>query len=170
MSWTWTQAGGPDVSDIVAIARGHFETEIDQIFTPDPVAYARNLTLAAVNQFYSPGSELLRVARSDQTNAVVGYVWVNRGQRGPWSDEEMAYVRMVHVDLNLPVRDRLRLIQEMLLTWEQWALSYAIPIVCSTTMRKETQGFLKLHARHGYDVRGSFAYKRLIAKESNVKT
>lgn len=161
MSWSWSQVSGPDVSDIVAIARGHFETEIDQIFTPDPVAYARNLTQAAVSQFYSPGSEFLEVARSTETNAVVGYVWVKRNERSAWSDEEIAAVRMVHVDLNLPVRDRLRIIQEMLLKWEQWARTYGIPIVCSTTMRRDTQGFLKLHARHGYDVRGSFAYKNL---------
>jgi len=73
----------------------------------------------------------------------------------------MIITRMVHVDQTLSVRDRLRLVQEMLLKWEQWARTYSIPIVCSVTMRRETQGFLKLHARHGYDVRGSFAYKRL---------
>ena len=146
---------------IVQMAIDHFQTEIDSVFTPDPVAYARNLMLATVQQFYNPGAELLTVAKDNTTNAIIAYVWVMRNQRAPWSDQEMATVRMVHVDLNLPMRDRLRLVQEMLLSWEQWARTYAIPIVCSTTMRRETAGFLKLHARHGYDVRGSYAYKRL---------
>ena len=145
---------------IVQMAIDHFQTEIDSVFTPDPVAYARNLMLATVQQFYNPGAELLTVAKDNTTNAIIAYVWVMRNQRAPWSDQEMATVRMVHVDLNLPMRDRLRLVQEMLLSWEQWARTYAIPIVCSTTMRRETAGFLKLHARHGYDVRGSYAYKR----------
>ena len=145
----------------VQMAIDHFQTEIDSVFTPDPVAYARNLMLATVQQFYNPGAELLTVAKDNTTNAIIAYVWVMRNQRAPWSDQEMATVRMVHVDLNLPMRDRLRLVQEMLLSWEQWARTYAIPIVCSTTMRRETAGFLKLHARHGYDVRGSYAYKRL---------
>ena len=146
---------------IVQMAIDHFQTEIDSVFTPDPVAYARNLMLATVQQFYNPGAELLTVAKDNTTNAIIAYVWVMRNQRAPWSDQEMATVRMVHVDLNLPMRDRLRLVQEMLLSWEQWARTYAIPIVCSTTMRRETAGFLKLHARHGYDVRGSYDYKRL---------
>lgn len=28
-------------------------------------------------------------------------------------------------------------------------------------MRREQEGFLKLHTKMGYDVRGSYAYKRL---------
>ena len=161
MTWTWQPSSGADVAAIVQMAIDHFQTEIDSVFTPDPVAYARNLMLATVQQFYNPGAELLTVAKDNTTNAIIAYVWVMRNQRAPWSDQEMATVRMVHVDLNLPMRDRLRLVQEMLLSWEQWARTYAIPIVCSTTMRRETAGFLKLHARHGYDVRGSYAYKRL---------
>jgi hypothetical protein len=30
-------------------------------------------------------------------------------------------------------------------------------------MRKDQQSFLKLHEKHGYDVRGSYAYKKLSA-------
>jgi len=30
-------------------------------------------------------------------------------------------------------------------------------------MRNDQQGFLKLHQRNGYDVRGSYAYKKLSA-------
>lgn len=161
MKWSWHTTSGADVPNIVQMAIDYFQTEIEQVFTPDPIAYARNLTLATVNQFYNPGAELLKVAKCVETQRILGYVWVMRNQRSPWSDQEMATVRMVHVDLALSTRDRVRLIQEMLLTWEQWALTYNIPIICSTTMRRETEGFLRLHQRMGYDVRGSFAYKNL---------
>jgi hypothetical protein len=65
------------------------------------------------------------------------------------------------VDMTLSARDRIRLVQEMIGLWEVWAVECGIPIVCSTTMRRSQDGFLKIHARLGYDVRGSIAYKRL---------
>jgi hypothetical protein len=168
MKWTWSQPTGADVTDIVNLAEQNYRSEADGIFEIDTLAGARNITLALVNQMYNPGSEFVQVARDDVTHAILGYVWVCRGQRPIWSDQEMATTRLVHVDLTLPVRVRLRIIQEMLLKWEQWARTWAIPIMCSVTMRRDTQGFLKLHARHGYDVRGSFAYKRLSTVQTGL--
>lgn len=161
----WVAASGLDVPAIVRMAQDHFEREIDQIFTPDPIAYSRNIATAAVNQFYTPGSELLFVAKSQQTGVICAYTWVYRNQRSPWSDEEMAVVRMAHVDLNLPSRERIRLVLQMIAIWEAWCEDYGIPILCSTTMRGDQSAFLKLHSRAGFDVRGSYAYKR-ITKET----
>lgn len=161
MQWQWYPTSGLDVPDIVGMAQSHFETEIDLIFEPDPVAYARNLTLATVRQFYGPQVELLRVARENNTNRLLAYTWAIRGDRAPWSDDEMVTVRMAHVDLDLPVRQRLRLVTGMIVLWETWARECSVPIVCSTTMRRDTAGFLEIHRKLGYDVRGSYAYKRL---------
>ena len=159
--WQWQPALGSDVYDIVELAARNYSHEVDDIFAIDQLAGARNITQAIVKQMYNPGSEFVQLARDTKTGAVVAYVWVSRDHRHVWSDQEMIITQMAHVDLSLPVRDRLRLVQEMLLKWEQWAETYGIGIVCSTTMRRDTAGFLKLHQRHGYDVRGSFAYKRL---------
>ena len=159
--WAWQPATGSDVYDMVQLAARNYSHEMDDIFDIDTLAGARNVTQAIVNQMYNPGSEFVQLARDTQTAAVVAYVWVNRGHRHIWSDQEMAVTQMVHVDLQLPVRDRLRLVQEMLLKWEHWAETHSITIICSTTVRRDTAGFLKLHLRHGYDVRGSFAYRRL---------
>ena len=158
MTYAWRRADGRDVGDIVALAVRDFQTEVEGIFVPDPVAYARNITLACVNQFYAPGSELLLIARDN--SKLAAYVWVIR-QTAPWSDESMAAVRMVHLDLSVGVRDRIRLIREMIGFWEVWAVESQIPVVCSTTMRRDITGFMRLHADAGYDVRGSIAYKRL---------
>ena len=161
MNWTWESTTGTDVPHMVRMAEDHFETEIDQIFTPDPVVYARNLTLATVQQFYNPAAELLKVAKEHKTGAILAYTWAIRGEKTAWSDDEMVFAKMAHVDLSLPVRQRLRLVTGMVLEWETWARSTGTPIVCSTTMRRDQEGFLNIHRKLGYDVRGSYAYKRL---------
>jgi len=161
MKWTWNSTTGTDVATLVKMAQDHFETEIDRVFVPDPIAYARNLTMATVAQFYNPGLELLKVAKQAETDRILAYVWAIRGEKTPWSDEELICVKIAHVDLTLPVRQRLRLVTGMVVLWETWARECGVNIVCSTTMRRDQSGFLDLHRRLGYDVRGSYAYKRL---------
>lgn len=159
-TYTWRAAAGTDVTSIVAMAEQHFQQEIDRIFTPDPHAYARNVTLAVVNQFYNPLKELFSVAY-DAEGRLLAYTWASRGERAPWSDDEMAVIRMAHVDLAISPRQRVRLVKDMLGLWETWAHYCGVAILCSTTMRREQDSFLRLHQQAGFDVRGSFAYKRL---------
>lgn len=161
--WTWQPAVGTDVPEIKDIASVYFECEVEGIWIPDPIAYMRNITQAVVNQYYSPGTELILVARHVDTGALVAYLWVKRYQRAPWSDEEMAVVQMVHVDMTLSQRRRIQLVSEMIANWETWCHNFGIPIVCSTTMRGDQAGFLRIHQHCGYTIRGSYAYKRLEA-------
>lgn len=160
MNFNWTPATGNDVPDIVTMAQQHFQTEIDEIFTPDPVAYSRNITFAVVNQFYLPGTDLLSVCRDD-SGRLLAYTWAKSNDRAPWSDDPMVVIRMAHLALDLSSRTRIRLVQDMLELWEQFAQLTRQPIICSTTMRRDQDAFLKLHARNGYDIRGSYAYKRI---------
>lgn len=160
MNYNWQPATGVDVPDIVRMAEQHFQTEIDAIFKPEPVTYSRNVTLAVVNQFYLPMTELISVARDDD-NRLLAYTWAKRGERAAWSDDEMIVVRMAHLDLNLTSRQRVQLIIDMMKLWEGFAQFAQVPIICSTTMRNDQTAFLKLHAKNGYDVRGSYAYKKL---------
>lgn len=162
MTYTWRPATGLDVPQIVQMAADHFQTEIDTIFTPDTVAYSRNITHAVVNQFYCPTTELLSVA-TDLDNNIVAYTWAKTGERAPWSDDEMVIVKMAHLSLNLSARERVKLVTDMIQLWEAFATLAQVPIICSTTMRKNQSSFLKLHERHGYDVRGSYAYKKVSA-------
>lgn len=162
MNYTWRPATGLDVPHIVKMAVDHFETEIDTIFKPDPVAYSRNITFAVVNQFYCPTTELLSVA-TDSENNIVAYTWAKTGERAPWSDDEMVIVKMAHLSLNLSSRDRVNLVKDMLRLWEAFATLAQVSVICSTTMRRDQSTFLKLHERHGYDVRGSYAYKKISA-------
>ena len=162
MNYTWRPADGTDIDDIVALAETHFQQEIDQIFKPEPKTYSRNMTFAVVNQYYLPHTELVSVAR-DENNSLMAYTWAKRGERACWSDDEMVVVRMAHVNLKLSARERVRLVSDMMDLWERFTLFCDVPILCSTTMRGDQSAFLKMHTKRGYDVRGSFAYKKLSA-------
>ena len=162
MKYTWHPAAGTDIVPIMQIAQTHFQNEIDDIFVPDPVAYSRNVATAVVNQFYTPGSELLTVAKNNDSGVILAYLWTIRNQRAPWSDEEMSMTRMIHVDMHLGQLTRVRLVQDMIDIQETWCRAYGIGIVCSTTMRHEQAGFVELHRRAGYSVRGSYCYRRLV--------
>jgi len=168
MMWSWESTTGADVPHMVAMAQSHFEQEIDQIFQPDPIAYARNLTLATVQQFYNPCAELLKVAKERDTERILAYTWAISSEKTAWSDEAMICAKMAHVDLSLPVRQRLRLITGMIVLWETWARECSVPVICSTTMRRDQEGFLELHRKLGYDVRGSFAYKRVSTVQTGL--
>ena len=160
LAYTWRPAHGGDVAAIVAMAEHDFEREIDTIFEPDPVAYSRNITLAVINQFYLPMTELVSVAVTP-TGELLAYTWARRNERAPWSDDEMVVVRMAHLNLSLGARLRVRLVNDMIDLWEAFAAFGSVPIICSTTMRADQAAFLRIHSRRGYDVRGSYAYKKL---------
>lgn len=160
-NYEWKPATGVDIEHIVKMARDHFQHEIDSIFVPDPIAYGRNLTLAVVNQFYLPMTELLSVCKDD-TGELLAYTWATSNQRSAWSDDNMVVIKMAHVDMYLPTKLRISIVNSMFPLWENFAKLAKNPIICSTTMRKDQEGFLKLHKRNGYDVRGSYAYKVVV--------
>ena len=161
IDYSWMLANGSDVTDIVAMAEKHFEKEIDNIFQPEPITMSRNVSHAVINQFYLPGTELVTICREEGTNKLLAYTWAIGNDRACWSDDPMVSVKMVHVDLELSSRLRIRLIKDMMSHWERFANYNGNKIICSTTMRHDQGAFLKLHAQNGYDVRGSYAYKKL---------
>lgn len=159
-NYYWRPANGADVKHIVEMAETHFQLEIDNIFTPDPIAYSRNLTIAIINQFYLPTTEFVSVA-IDENDKLLAYTWAKSNERAPWSDDNMVVIRMAHVDLTLSSKLKISLVLDMLTLWEKFAKLAQVPIICSTTMRKDQDVFLKLHKRNGYDIRGSYAYKKI---------
>jgi len=167
IEYNWRAAQADDIPDIVGMAEQHFQTEIDNIFKPEPIVYSRHITFAVVNQYYNPRAELLNVAR-DKNNKLLAYTWAKSQDYTAWSDNEMVSVRMAHVDLSLTSRLRICLVQDMMNMWEGWARIIGVNIVCSTTMRNDQTAFLKLHARNGYDVRGSYAYKKLNTEQTGL--
>jgi hypothetical protein len=160
MSMTWTRAQGPDVAEMRTLSESHFAEDNNGLFVIDHSVFDHNVTRGIVDQFYNPLSELILVARDGQ-GSMQAWTWVSRGERVLWSSEEMAAVRMVHVNLTLTPRQRIEIIKHMMTYWEFWAYHCGIRVLCSTSMRADQEGFLRLHERAGYIRRGSICYKRL---------
>ena len=158
----WHRAAGPDVPYMVALARMNYEQEIADIWRPDTVAMARNLTHAVVDQFYNPKQSLITCAVDG--GELAAFTWAVRGERVPWSDDEMVVVKMASMGLTLPRRLRLRLLEDMIIQWEIWARDIRVPIICSSTIRTDSQAFMRKHEQMGYQVRGNLAWKRLVEK------
>ena len=160
---TWRPAAGTDVDAIMNLSREHFRSEATEIWQIDEQHFASCVTQDIVRQFFNPGTALVAVCESP-TGELLGYVWAERGQRTVWSTEEMVAIKIVHVRMDLPARERVRMIIDMMDIWELWAQSIGVYIVCSTTMRGDTEGFVRLHQRRGYLCRGSICYRRLTAR------
>mgnify|MGYP003655451494 CR=1 FL=1 len=159
MNYKWNYATPADSADIMELNL-LAQFEVDKIFNFTPNVWAHNIVTALVDQFYNARSNLLMLAR-DTDNKLLAYTWVKTVDGNMWSTEAVATVVMAHVDPDLSVRQRILLLKDMLKLWEQFALQYNIPVICSNTIRSEQAAFLKLHKQNGYDVRGSIAYKRI---------
>jgi len=158
--WSWTRAKPEDITGILTLCDRNFKSEADTIFTTSWPVMNRRVSIAVVNQSFAPDQEILCVARQDAQ--VLAYFWATRNHRMEYSTDEMSEIRYIHADLTLSLRNRVRLTAQSLEIWESWAGVNGIPVLASSTMRENQQGFLRLHEQMGYTVRGSCCYKRII--------
>jgi len=161
----WIRAGGNHVNDMVALTKQYYQVEAEDIYTPEPVILSRNLLHAVVTQFYNPNAEYLTIAVLD--NRIVGYLWMVRAIRCPWSDDEMLDWKIAHMDLSLSARTRVAICNQMIDQALLFAHHNSIPIICSSTIRSSQDAFLRIHAQRGFTIRGSLAYYKLPQKEVN---
>jgi len=147
-----------DVDDIVEMADGLFGREADGILTRDRNVFRKNVTLTATHQLFDKGREFLAVCRDGER--LLGYCWFDRGGYATYSNEEISNAKFHHVDLTLPVRQRVRLINEMIDQHILWANSWGIPVICSTSIRSDHDGFMKIHKKRGFTVNGSYAWMK----------
>ena len=161
----WIRAGGNHVNEMVALTQHYYQVEAEDIYTPEPVILSRNLLFAVVNQFYNPNAEYLSIAIL--AGRLVGYLWMVRSVRCPWSDDEMLDWKIAHMDLSLSARMRVQLCNEMIDQSLLFAYHNQIPIVCSSTIRTSQDAFLRIHEKRGFTVRGSLAYYKLGNSSSN---
>ena len=158
-SYEWQLAALHDVPAIIDIAQQHFEQEVDQIFTTDPECFARHLSVSIVEQAFDRLKLQLIVAR--QHNYVIAYSWLTRGHYMTYAKEELAEVAFAHVRMDQSPRLRIQLIKDMIAQWQLWCQICRIPILVSSTIRADQSAFLRLHERNGFQIRGSFAFKRI---------
>ena len=157
-----------DVDDIIEMADNCFGTEVDGILTRNRNVFRKNVTLTATHQLFDKGRELLAVCRGERVvntmisesavDALLAYCWFDRGGYTTYSNEEISNAKFHHVDLSLPAKQRVRLINQMIDQHILWANAWGIPIICSTSIRGEHDGFMRIHNKRGFKVNGSYAW------------
>lgn len=156
---TWRRAVGTDTAAMVGLSQRLYESEVDPFYLTDPIVLSRNITRGIVEQFYNPAAEYLSVLYDG--DHLAAYLWLVRGQRTPWSDDEVLEFKMAHIDLSLTARERVRIVNAMIDQAVVFADHNSIPVIVSSSVRADQQAFLRLHERRGFTVRGSIAYLRM---------
>jgi hypothetical protein len=160
-----------DVDDIVEMADSVFGTEADGILTRDREVFRKNVTIATTTQLFDKSREFIAVCHGSKQKdygwykagnpyAMLGYCWFDRGGYTTYANEEISNAKFHHVDLSLSPRLRVKLINEMIDQHLLWAHTWGIPVVCSTSIRAEHDGFMKIHKKRGFTVNGSYAWIR----------
>jgi len=160
-AWQWRRAEHTDVPGIVELMNTNYAVEVDDIFTVNPTRMSYHLHQAILDQIYTPSTQLVSVAVSKTTDQILAFGWLQRGKYLPYANEEMAVAEIAHTELTLPVRTRIRLIGQLFEQWILWAELNSIPVLCSTSIRSDQTGFMRLHDIYGFSRKGSFAYKRI---------
>ena len=149
-----------DVDDIVEMSDSIYGAEADGILTRSRAVFRYRVTMAATEQLFNRSKEFLAVCRDPEKQRLLGFCWFDRGGYTTYSNEEISNAKFHHVDLDLPVRTRVRLINQMIDQHILWANQNAIPVVCSTSIRADHDGFMKIHKKRGFSVNGSYAWIR----------
>ena len=159
-----------DIPDIMDVCGNSYRDE-SGVVTVDDEVFRYRATMAATEQLFDRSKEFFAVCRGPKViktmigegvvdNAVLGYCWFDRGGYTTYSNDEISNAKFYHVDLDLSVRQRVELIHEMIDQHILWAHRWNIPVICSTSIRAEHEGFMKIHKRRGFTVNGSYAWIR----------
>lgn len=146
-----------DVEDIVRLGQMNLEIE-GSVLKTDPMVFRHNLTVMSTNQLFDRSKEFIAVCRDG--DRLLGYCWFDRGGYATYSRDEISNAKFHHVDMSLPVKTRVRLINQMIDQHILWAHTYGIPVVCSTSIKSEHDGFIRIHKKRGFEVNGSYAWIR----------
>jgi hypothetical protein len=159
-----------DVKDIVEMADSFFGHEADGILKRSREVFRHRVTVATTEQLFNKGREFIAVCRDaplvilddglPNQPRLLGFCWFDRGGYTTYSNEEISNAKFHHLDLSLPVRTRVRLVNEMIDQHILWAHTWNIPVVCSTSIRSDHDGFMKIHKKRGFTVNGSYAWIR----------
>jgi len=155
----WRPAQLTDVPNLITLTNRYYLAELDGVLTVNLNKLCENLGHAILRRNFNVGTELIQMAEQD--GRLVAWTWLGRGAGTDYIDEVTAEAHMLHLDLTLPTRTRVRLINQTLDTWEAWCRTLEIPVLVSTTVRSDWQPFMELHRRRGYEVRGSHAFKKI---------
>lgn len=149
------------VAAIVNLADSNYGGEVDGIINRDRTVFRHRVTVAATEQLFNRSKEFLAVKYADEWGVKLdAFCWFDRGGYTTYSNEEISNAKFHSVDLDLPAKQRLRLVNEMIDQHILWAAMCGIPIVCSTSIRADQDAFMRVHKKRGFQVNGSYAWIR----------
>ena len=147
-----------DVQDIIEMGLDYLSCEENGILSPSVEIFRKCVTVTATVQVFDRSKEFLACYREE--GKLLAYCWFDRGGYTTYAPEEISNAKFHHVSLELPVRQRIRLINEMIDQHILWANTYGIPVICSTSIRGDHEGFMRIHQKRGFQVKGSYAWIR----------
>lgn len=160
-----------DVDEVIELADVVYGHEADGVLVRDRGVFRHRLTVACTEQVFNRAREFISVCRGlgyvDAggyqrlvDDKLLGFCWFDRGGYTTYSNEEISNAKFHHVDLSLPAKTRVRLINQMIDQHILWANNCGVPVICSTSIRLEHDGFMRIHAKRGFRVHGSYAWGR----------
>jgi hypothetical protein len=156
-----------DVEDIVEMADSLFGGEVEGILTTNKGIFRKNVTMTSAYQQFDRSKEFLAIAR--ERDKLLGFCWFDRGGYTTYAHEEISNAKFHHVDLTLPIKTRVKLINAMIDQHILWAYTNGIPVVCSTSIRGDQHGFMRIHEKRGFTVKGSYAWIRTKEGVNGIK-
>jgi len=147
-----------DVDDIVELADTQYGYEVDGILKRSRDVFRHRVTVACTEQLFNKGRELIAVCRDGAS--LLAFCWFDRGGYTTYSNEEITNSKFHSVQLDLSPRLRVKLINAMIDQHILWAQRWGVPIVCSTSIRAQHDGFMRIHKKRGFSVNGSYAWIR----------
>jgi len=147
-----------DVEAIVELADSNYGGEVEGIINRSRDVFRHRVTVAATEQVFNRYREFLAACWDD--GQLLAFCWFDRGGYTTYSNEEISNAKFHSVDLSLPAKQRLRLVNEMIDQHILWASQCGIPIICSTSIRADQGTFMRVHQRRGFSVNGSYAWIR----------
>lgn len=155
----WTPSTLQNVPDLVHLEYEHFWPDLGHLFVDNFYA-AHNTYLSTIitNRDLDPRSAI--IFNNYHNNKLLAYT-VAVIEQVSWTTEPVVCVKIALCNQSLPNRIKIGLVEECIELWHRYAYAYNIPVIISSTLRKKQSAFLKLHLRYGFELRGSFAFKRL---------
>lgn len=166
-----------DVESIVDLADRHFGPDADMVFKRSRDVFRHRVTVAATEQVFNryreflavctePGPAVWETDDSGYVNCRMGekkllaFCWFDRGGYTTYSNEEISNAKFHSVDLSLPAKQRVELVNDMIDQHILWANMCGIPVICSTSIRADQSAFMRMHEKRGFTVNGSYAWIR----------
>lgn len=158
--WVWRLATYDDFAKISNSAYNNAKQYVEDIFDVQQRTGEYNLLNDLTKQTFQPHTAFILLAEDKNTKELLCYTWGDVSQT-IWSTDRVLNLKIIHVDSGT-AKERIRMVAQMMLAWEEYCLQHGVPVICSSSVRSEQRAYMRLHEQAGYSIRGSFAYKRVM--------